>query len=102
MEIFLVGGDARSRWVADYFRREGVLFSSCGIDTDAPLPPQFSCLVLPFPAQAYSPRARNAHIRMSILIFALFFFMEIRFLSVNSTVVLIKSVFSFSFCGGSM
>lgn len=52
MEIFLVGGDARSRWVADYFRREGVLFSSCGIDTDAPLPPQFSCLVLPFPARS--------------------------------------------------
>lgn len=52
MQLWMIGGDARSAWAAKYLREAGHTVSTYGVDgiADSPLPPAPQTIVLPFPA----------------------------------------------------
>lgn len=51
-ELWLIGGGPRSRWAAEYFRKQGINFHSYGVTglEDQPLPRQLEDVILPFPS----------------------------------------------------
>lgn len=52
MVLWVLGGDARSRWAAEHFRSQGFSVKTCGVPEmkDSPLPEKFRCGILPFPS----------------------------------------------------
>lgn len=54
MSIWILGGDARSRYAAEYFQKIGFAVQTFGVPqtTDSPLPTKFQTVVLPFPSFA--------------------------------------------------
>lgn len=52
MSIWIVGGDARNRFAAEYFQQNGFRTQTFGVPqmTDSPLPQAFQNVVLPFPS----------------------------------------------------
>ena len=54
MSIWFLGGDARSRYAAEYFQKNGFAVQTYGVPqtADSPLPTKFQVAVLPFPSFA--------------------------------------------------
>jgi len=52
MTLWFLGGDARSRYAAQYLSKQGYAVQTCGVPecTDAPLAEQLSYVILPFPS----------------------------------------------------
>ena len=52
MTLWILGGDARSHWAAEYLRQLGFSVSTSGVPEmkNSPLPDRFRCAVLPFPS----------------------------------------------------
>lgn len=52
MTLWVIGGDARSHWAADYLRRQGFRTETWGVPEmeDSPLPDGLQYAVLPFPS----------------------------------------------------
>lgn len=52
MTLWILGGDARSRYCAQFLQEKGFRVQTCGVPerTDSCLPEAFSCVILPFPS----------------------------------------------------
>lgn len=63
MTLWILGGDARSRYCAQFLQENGYSVQTCGVPerSDSCLPETFSCVILPFPSfEGYHLRGHSS------------------------------------------